>query len=100
MLLVDSPKENEKDSHEEVSNCGNKESNEQNQEVSSSQVFDNEEKKNNITGGCSEEKENISQNQPFFNLEILSDLEISDDDDKQSIIVCITLFLKIVKFLI
>ena len=90
LLLVDSP--NEKDSHEEVFSCGNKESNEQNQEVSSSQVFDNEEKKNNITGGCNEKKENISQNQLCFNLEILSDLEISNDDDKQSIMVCITLF--------
>ena len=103
-LLVDSPKKNE----EKVFSSENTEKKESNVQLS-----ENKERKNDTTGESSltessKEKADISYNEPVFTLQLFSDEEISaddnnyDDDDKQSIMVCITLFifLKILKFLI
>ena len=62
------------------------------------QLSENKERKNDTTGESSltessKEKADISYNEPVFTLQLFSDEEISaDDDDKQSIMVCITLF--------
>ena len=73
------------------------------------QFSKNKEGKNDTTGESSltessKDKADISYNEHVFTLQLFSDEEISaddnNDDDKQSIMVCITLFLKILKFLI
>ena len=91
-LLVDSPKKNE----EKVIRSVNTEKKESNVQLS-----ENKEGKNDTTGESSltessKEKTDISYNEPVFSLQLFSDEEISaddnNDDDKQSIMVCITLF--------
>ena len=68
LILADSPKKNEK-------------------EKSNEQSSSNQEEKDNITGNI--KQENISQNEACFSLQLFSDKEISDDDDKESVMVCI-----------
>ena len=81
LLIADSPSKNQKE------NTENLEISKETQEV-----YENEEEKNDsteessLTRKCSEKKESISHTQPSFSLQ-LSD----DDDDKESIMVCITL---------
>ena len=96
-LLVDSPKKNE----EKVISSENTEKKESNVQLS-----ENKEGKNDTTGESSltessKEKADISYNEPVFTLQLFSDEEISadndDDDDKQSIMVCITLFFENIK---
>ena len=68
LILADSPKKNEK-------------------EKSNEQSSSNQEEKDTITGNI--KQENISQNEACFSLQLFSDKEISDDDDKESVMVCI-----------
>lgn len=75
VLIADSPSKNQKE------NTENKESSEQNEEEKNDNT-----KESSLTGECSEKKESISHTQPSFSIQ-LSD----DDDDKESIMVCITL---------
>ena len=88
-LLVDSPKKNE----EKVISSENTEKKEIN-----AQLSENKEGKYDTSGesSLSREKADISYNEPVFTLQLFSDEEISadnnNDDDKQSIMVCITLF--------
>ena len=70
LILADSPKKNEK-------------------EKSNEQSSSNQEEKDTITGNI--KQENISQNEACFSLQLFSDKEISDDDDKESVMVCIYL---------
>ena len=68
LILADSPKKNEK-------------------EKSNEQSSSNQEEKDTITGNI--KQENISQNEACFSLQLFSDKEISDDDDKESVMICI-----------
>ena len=74
VLIADSPSKNKKE------NTENKESSEHNEEEKN----DNTEE-SSLTGECSEKNEGISHTAPSFSL------QLSDDDDKESIMVCITL---------
>ena len=74
VLIADSPSKNEKE------NTENKESSEHNEEEKN----DNTEE-SSLTGECSEKNQGISHTVPSFSL------QLSDDDDKESIMVCITL---------
>ena len=68
LILADSSKKNEK-------------------EKSNEQSSSNQEEKDTITGNI--KQENIYQNEACFSLQLFSDKEISDDDDKESVMVCI-----------
>ena len=87
-LLVDSPKENE----EKVFSSENTEKKESNVQLSDNQKGNNDTTEESSLTESSEEKGDISHNEPVFTLKLFSDEEISldDDDDKQSILVCIT----------
>ena len=77
-ILEDSPKKNEKENNFET-------------EKSNEKTSGNEEEKDNITGN-SKKQENTSQTEACFSLQLFSDKETSDDDDKESVMVCISLY--------
>ena len=87
-LLVDSSKENE----EKVFSSENTEKKESNVQLSDNQKGNNDTTEESSLTESSKEKGDISHNEPVFTLQLFSDEEISldDDDDKQSILVCIT----------